>query len=231
MRWVVLVLARIGESDCEEIGSGLLKQPVNAVTSLVFSGFGIAFLAAADRVEGAERTNRIVFGWLMIATGIGSFLFHGPQWPASHFAHDVSFLVSVWFLAVINLSEAGAFPSIAGRSLFIGGTALISILLVVFGGATNVITVAVLVALAAGDVMVHRRGGIRRGWYVGAILALVIAVVMNIIGRSDSGLCQPGSLLQAHGAWHVLAAIALSAYFMATSRARVSGRRTEEQTR
>ena len=56
---------RIGDSDCETIGTGFLAQPINAVSSLSFSLAGLVVVWWATRVQGTERVVRIVFGVLM----------------------------------------------------------------------------------------------------------------------------------------------------------------------
>ena len=49
-----MILA-LGETDCEQVGAGWLAQPVNALTSLVFSVIGVAVIGWARGVAGIER--------------------------------------------------------------------------------------------------------------------------------------------------------------------------------
>ena len=74
------------------------------------------------------------------------------------------------------------------------------------------------------DVVTHVRTGVIGAWYAVALIAMTVAVGMFVIGRSGSALCDPDVVWQGHGGWHLFAAVAIGAYFMATSRARLRGR-------
>jgi hypothetical protein len=218
---------RIGESDCETIGSGFLAQPINALSSVTFSVIGLVIIWWASRAEGNERVVRVVFGVLMVLTGAGSVMFHGPQGPGSQFGHDVTFLVTVWFVAVINLSEARGWRRSVEWGIFTVGAVAISVVLVLSPGVTNVLMVATVIALVVSDVMLRRKGHIRRWWYVASLAAIVVAVVMFLLGRTGAPLCDPDSLFQGHGVWHLLGAVALGTYFVATSESRTARNQEE----
>ncbi|MCL1587539.1 MAG: ceramidase domain-containing protein [Actinomycetia bacterium] len=211
---------RIGESDCETIGSGVFAQPINAVSSLSFSVIGVAAIWWATRVEGNERVVRIVFGVLMVITGAGSVMFHGPQGTGSQFGHDVTFLVTVWFVAVINIAEANRWKRSVEWVAFVAGGVILSLALVLSPGLTNVLMVATVISLVVSDIVLHRRGRLSSWWYVVSLVTIAVAVAMFLLGRTGAPLCDPDSLFQGHGLWHVLAAISLGAYFVATSDSR-----------
>jgi hypothetical protein len=65
----------------------------------------------------------------------------------------------------------------------------------------------------------------RRG-YILAFAILLFGAVAFTFGRSNSPLCSPGGLVQLHGLWHVLAALALAAYASA-DRPRVDAERLQ----
>jgi hypothetical protein len=221
---------QLGETDCEVIRDGFLLQPVNAISSLAFSVVGLLIAASAVQAVGHERRVRVVFGALLVLTGVGSFLFHGPQNPGSHFLHDITFLATVWFLAVMNLNDTYGWWEGNGWVAWLGGTGVLGILLIVFPASTNLLTAGIIVALVITDIAIQRKGGIIGGWYVAALVALVIAVGLMIAGRTGSPLCDPDSGLQAHGGWHIFVAVALGSYFMAMSNVRVAGRRRSVET-
>lgn len=218
----VVLLSQLGESDCEAIGSGFLKQPINGVSSLAFTAVGTLIAISAARAHGTERTLRIVFGVLMALTGIGSFLFHGPQTAGSQFLHDISFLATVWFLVSFNGTAALGWPVNRGWVAWVAGTAMFVVVLGLAPSVTNAFTAGLVVALVASDLAIHRRGGIRAAWYGAAVAALLIAVVFMIAGNSSSPLCDPGSVLQAHGGWHLFIAIAVGSYFVAMTDVRAA---------
>jgi hypothetical protein len=82
----------LGASDCERITSGFLAQPTNAITSLSFLVAGVWLMAWAIRAT-PRRVEPLVFGASVVATGVGSALYHGPQPVHADVAHDASILV------------------------------------------------------------------------------------------------------------------------------------------
>jgi hypothetical protein len=45
-----------------------------------------------------------VFGGAVIGTGVGSLLYHRPQWPGSAFVHDAAIASAVLFVTVDDLA-------------------------------------------------------------------------------------------------------------------------------
>ena len=216
-----VLFARLGESDCETIDAGFFAQPVNALSSFTFSIIGLVVSGWSTRVQGHERVVRIGFGSLMVMTGLGSVLFHGPQGPGSQFGHDVTFLVTVMFIAVLNVSEAYHWRRPIGWAVFGVGSVVLGLSLIASSSLTNVLMVIVVAALVTSDIALHRRGRIRTTWYVASLVLTAAAVIMFLLGRTGALLCDPESLFQGHALWHALAALALGSYFVATSDARV----------
>lgn len=218
---LIPLVSAIGETDCEAIGSGILAQPANAISSLAFTVFGLVILFSVSRSAGPERTNRSIIGILMIATGIGSVLFHGPQGSASHFLHDVTILVTM--TAMVTMNVAGLLRWSEQRIwLILGGTALvISVVLLIWPPSTNVIAGIALVAVVVQDIALHRFGSVRTGWWIGAIVAMAVALLFFALGRTGGPVCDSSSLFQGHALWHVLSATALWAYFIATTPSRL----------
>ncbi|NHZ71264.1 MAG: hypothetical protein GWP18_06440 [Proteobacteria bacterium] len=213
--------ARIGDSDCESIASGALAQPINAVSSLAYSIVGIAIVVWAFGVSGQERLVRIVFGLLMVATGAGSVMFHGPQGQGSQFVHDVTFLLAALFLAVINVSTAMSWTR-SRRWIFFGiGSAVIAGALLVSPPITNLLMVILVMSLIGSDVTLHRVSSRGSWWYVTSVVAISGAIAMFMLGRTGGPMCDPDSLFQGHAMWHMLGAVALGTYFVATTRSRL----------
>lgn len=100
---VDLILA-LAESDCERLRPGWLAQPVNALSSLAFVAVGV-WLLGRHRRRGDASVLVAAVG--VVAVGIGSFAYHGPQPGWAGAAHDASVAVlavavggqTVWFLA------------------------------------------------------------------------------------------------------------------------------------
>lgn len=214
---IVSFILGIGESDCEHIGGGFLAQPVNAISSLAFVVFGIILVISAVSEPRNEKTNRFIVGALMIATGVGSVLFHGPQGPASHFLHDATILLTL--TAIVAMNIAGLLHWKEKRVWLILGTTgvLVTVLLLMWPSSTNAVAAVALIILVAQDVALHRSGSLRTRWWIVAIAAMAVALLFFVAGRTGSPFCDSASLLQGHALWHILAATALWAYFVATT--------------
>lgn len=213
-------LAQLGTGDCEAIHQEWLKQPVNAWSSLAFAVVGLAVLASARSASGADRTNRVVFGLLLSATGMGSFLFHGPQPDTAHFLHDLTLVAALWFLVVVNTAGAFSANRQTAAAVFLGGVAVLALGLLISPGISNALVGIVIILLIASNVVTWTHTGPIRLRHAMAIGVLIAAVALNLAGRTDSPWCDPSTLLQAHAGWHVLAAIFLGLYFMASASTR-----------
>ena len=221
---MLAILVALGESDCETVGTGVLAQPVNAVSSLAFTVAGLALIPWVGRATGIERRLRTAFVVLMAATGVGSFLYHGPQSAGSHFLHDITFLMALATIAVANLAAA-----IDWDERWVWATlgtvfAVCSLALVLVPGSTNVFTGLSVVAVIVAHVLVRRRHRPHRQWSWLAGMAMIVALIFFGLGRTDGPLCDAESLFQGHALWHVFAALALTWYFVATSEARTATR-------
>lgn len=108
---VLTASARFGHSDCERIVDGALAQPVLAVTSL-------AYVAAGLVVLGWSMRWRSPLAWaaaiVLVAVGVGSFAFHGPQPSWAKPAHDLPIIAAgVVYAAVLARSRRPRWRSVA----------------------------------------------------------------------------------------------------------------------
>jgi hypothetical protein len=176
-------------ADCELIGSGLFGQPVNSLTTIAFLVGGLLVLA--------RRRDR---GWVaasMIATGAGSFLFHGPMPSGSEWAHD---LTLAWTLVVITVDHR---PDRARWDL--GSLAFLGILFAVAPALADPVAVG-LTILALVSVLRRERSIAT----FGPLALLGVAALIGRLGATAGPLCEPTSLLQPHGLWHIAAAAAVT---------------------
>ena len=174
--------------DCEAITSGVLGQPVNAVSTIAFLVAGVWVVRRGSRPRW--------IGIALIATGLGSFLFHGPMPPGSELAHDVSL---AWLLAVIA-GHGTKWENWAKLP-----TALIlAVVTFLLPGVADPFAV-LLSILAVGSVLWRDRS-----WAtIGPLLMAGIAGIYGRLGATGGPLCNPSSLWQPHAVWHVLAAVAV----------------------
>ena len=183
------------EADCELIGDSLLGQPVNTLTTAAFVIGGVLLLR--------RPTVRWV-GIGLVATGIGSFLFHGPMPPGSEWAHDVSL---TWLIALV----AGVGRSWE-RFTRVAGLAAIGVLFWLVPAAADPSAVAVTVVTV---ILLLRRD---RTWStIGPMLLLGLSAIFGRLGATGGPFCDPSSIWQPHGLWHLSAAAAVTWWALAFS--------------
>lgn len=207
----------LGESDCETIANTVLAQPVNAFSSFAFSIVGIGIIAWAQSVRGVERELRIVFGTILILTGIGSYLFHGPQPPVSQFLHDITFLAALFLIVVAHIATGLSWSRPALWGVFAAAMLVVSVILVVYPQATNTLMVAAVAGVVLAHLVMRRVGPASLQLLLSAILAMALGVTFFVLGRAGGPICDPGSVFQGHAMWHILSAVGIGAYFVATS--------------
>jgi len=172
--------------DCEAILDAFLAQPVNALTTLAFVAGGAVVL---------WRSKLAWVGIALVATGVGSFLFHGPMPSYADWAHDASL---AWLLLVV----AGVGRSWQ-RCTEVVGLAVVAALVAIPGAADPV---AVAIAGAAIVLLVMHDRSIRT---FGPLSLLAVVATIGRLGAAGGPLCDPSSSLQPHGLWHVGAATAV----------------------
>lgn len=175
-------------ADCELIRESFLAQPANTLSTLAFVLVGL-FIARRPDVRWV--------GLATIATGVGSFLFHGPLAPGAVWIHDTTL---VWLILVIvgwgrSLERWTYLPSLG-------------LLGVVFAGAP----------LAADPLAIALATGAIVGFYFtdrtistwGPLALLGVAAVIGRLGATGGPLCDPSSIWQPHALWHMAAAAAVA---------------------
>lgn len=191
-------------ADCETIGSGLLAQPVNAVTSLAF-----VFVAVIVLIRTDDR-------WVAIGlagVGIGSFLFHGPLAPGGEWIHDVTL---AWLIVLVGLRVRGM--EHVGAPL---GLAVIGPVFAVAPELADPLTAALLI-LTLFALMADQPG--RAAAPPLALLGL--SALIGRLGATGNPLCDPASLVQTHGLWHIGAAAAVGWWAVARHTARSLARQS-----
>jgi len=212
---LLTMTAPLGSGDCEAIAGSWLLQPINAWSSLAYTAVGLVLVATRTRAAHRERALRGAFGVLMAATGVGSFLYHGPQSTGAGFVHDVTFLATLWFLVVMDPASSLGMRARHAWLAFGSVVVVISGALLVAPASTNVLTGISIVALIASDLLMRRVGDINGRWYATALALFAASLLFNALGRSAIWTCEPESVLQFHALWHILSATALGAYFVA----------------
>ncbi|HWL49812.1 MAG TPA: hypothetical protein VNT92_08030 [Acidimicrobiia bacterium] len=175
-------------ADCEVIGAGFLGQPINALTTFGFVAAGIIVIL--------RRGDMRWIGLGLVATGIGSFLFHGPMPPGNEWVHDVTLawlvtMVAGWGTRWERFTQVPAL-------LIIG--ALFAVIPVIADPLAVALTLVALLSILRSD---------RSPAALAPLLLLAVVAVYGRLGATGGPLCDPGSLLQPHAVWHLGAATAV----------------------
>ena len=216
---LAVISYQLGSTDCEAIGDGVLAQPVNAISSLSFVGVGLALAIRGLRPD-RKDWQAVSFGVILTAVGLGSVAFHGPQPTGSQFTHDVPIAAALLFVLTFDLVLLGVLRRMAPAfSLALVATSVVFVLAPEAGAvATGLFAVGAVV----GEILIFRRKAshlddrtLRRR--DGAVAAILLgALVAYWLGRTGSVVCDPDSILQLHGLWHVLAATAFGVWGFTT---------------
>ncbi|HSK06915.1 MAG TPA: hypothetical protein VK990_05295 [Acidimicrobiia bacterium] len=172
-------------ADCETIGAGFLGQPVNSLTTIAFLVAGVVLIGL--------RPGRKWVGIGLAVTGLGSFLFHGPMPPGSEWAHDVSL---AWLITMV-----AGLDSRWERLTRLPALLALAVVFAVFPVAADPVAV-VLTALAVLAILSRDRSRP----VLASLLLLAALAVFGRLGATGGPLCDPGSVFQAHGVWHLGAA-------------------------
>ena len=208
--YTVLAMLAAVDADCEARDDWFLEQDVNAWSSVAYVAAGALIVAIV--VRRALPRAFVALGVLATLEGVGSFLYHGGSGTVGQYLHDVPLLgllgfVAGWHASRIRGPGASAVGALVGAAVgaVAGGIAA------AFGVTTVLAAVAVVVVV--GTELVARRHGLPRVWNVALIVLAVVAALSWWAGTGDSALCDEQSLLQPHGAWHLLSALLLLGWF------------------
>lgn len=211
----------LGEGDCESVGAGWLAQPANAVSSIAFTVVGLLLVPWAISPTGRERVIRMLTVAGLVVTGLGSFMYHGPQGSGSQLSHDLSFLLVLVILSAANLAAGMGWSDRTLAATTLGLAGAFTILLLSVPAATNLAATGAIVLIVVGDVTVHRLGSRDLPWYAIAVGSVALAVPIYTLSRTGGWWCDPASILQGHAAWHILGSVAIGSYAVATGAVRL----------
>ena len=181
--------------DCETIGSGPIRQPLNAWSALAIAMVGVVLLRSA-------RGPWIV-AWGTVGAGVAAFLYHASlaDWASRL---DGVAVAGIGFGAAISLTtmERRWLLAVPAASL----TAIAAVTRSLIGPLG-----AIAAALAAAMLIVRHRSTERQVWIaITASMTLAGGLVMWFASRSGGPWCRPHSLMQGHAAWHLMASAGLA---------------------
>lgn len=206
--------------DCERVVEGLLAQPTNALSSLVFVLAGSWVIAQAIRSP-VHRRELVLFGAAIALNAVGGMLYHGDLTPASRAVHDAAIVTVLAFIAVFDVARLTDRTWRWTWRAYAATVASFAVVIAIVPEADYVVFGALGVAIAWAELAeyrrerpVLRRGGLSIRWLarLAAVLALALAATAFFVGRSGAPFCRPDSAMQWHAVWHGLAALAMALY-------------------
>lgn len=211
-------LLRLGDTDCEAFEHGLVAQSTNTWTSLGYIAIGVALIASGIRKPAGSRMAQLVFGVAVASVGVGSVLFHGPQWPGSRWVHDLSIVAAFGFVGVYDLTLGLGWTTRRFLQLYLWPLAAIGLLFALVPDSSLIITGIIAAGVVAAEVVAYRTGcrrpdGHFGGWFywlAGGLLA--VALTANLLTGTGAPFCDPQDIIQGHGIWHLLTALAFGAW-------------------
>ncbi|WP_392544702.1 ceramidase domain-containing protein [Oryzobacter telluris] len=211
-----------GSGFCEAPSGGWVVQPANTWSNLGFVAAGLAVAAyAADRVRlgvtmGAHPGLALTYAVVVVLLGPGSMAMHATQTQLGGQLDLLSmFLVSGFALAyaVMRLLRRG--PGLF--AVLFPVLVLVGMVVLLTGGRVPLVrhsgnaafAVMILLAVVVEIVLWRRRDPKQDAAFgVASVVVLLVAYTVWQFGRRGHPWCEPESLLQWHGLWHVLCAVA-----------------------
>lgn len=217
-----------GTNFCEASRPGLIKQPANTWSNLGFLIVGLVIAWELFRGRHDRQSNpltrslfySIFFSSLVILLATGSMAMHASTSRVGGFLDMLSMYMVAGFMCAyamkryFSLSPVG-FVLIFAAVVAGGVWSLnrdITIIFDHFGSATFAFFITLALLFEALNVFVRKKIRVSFWSYFG-LAALFLALVIWNLSQSDALLCDPSSLVQGHGAWHILCAVSLYALF------------------
>jgi hypothetical protein len=202
-----------------------LRQPVNAVTNVAFAFTGVAVLRGGDRGGRLKGAPTVVFGASLLLLALGSGWFHASI--ALHAQRADMGATYAVVLALIGFAVMLLRPADERRRWLAAvlGADVVFVAFDLFRQGAWLLPVLLFGTLLAGiAVFARMRAELEHRHLALAALALVIGAVSWVLDDRKI-LCDPTSLFQWHGLWHVamaFAALELFRYFDRVPVAKVS---------
>lgn len=201
-----------GAGFCEASRDGFIRQPVSTWSNL---GFSVAALAIGWRARHGSRMGSLTTAYVVLVAALGpaSAAMHASESALGGHLDTLSMYLFAGFTAAYALSRALGLGTASFAALFVALVVACEVVAWAVGPvpvmmhAGNVaFAVLLLLTLAIENVLASRTGS-PRAWGLAAVGVLVFAFVIWSQAKDGGRWCDPDSVLQGHGAWHVLAAV------------------------
>jgi hypothetical protein len=199
---------------CEGLRDSLIRQPANTWSSLAFVA---AALWVASRLSRRKRSGEAVlapaeaalFLGALVLVGLGSAFYHASLTFVGQ-VFDVSGMYFVaTFILLHRLGPRWNLSPVWSVSGFVLLNAALMAAQVTTPGARRIVFGVLLVVALIVEWQGSRAG---RAWLASGAGLMVLAFAIWIVDRRRL-LCDPGSPVQGHAAWHLLGALAAACLY------------------
>ncbi|MBX7227221.1 MAG: ceramidase [Chitinophagales bacterium] len=210
---------------CEATHKGLIKQPVNTWSNLAFMLAGLSAAWQIFKGKYAANVNpitRSIFYSTFICVFMvllcpGSMAMHATMTTVGGFFD----MLSMYLIASFMMAYAIKRLFSLGIPLFLGtfGSAMVLCLIahflnlplpfVHFSGNGIFALFVLLASCMEGWLVFIRKGNYEKKYGLLAIVSILSALTIWNLSQTGAPLCDPSSLVQGHGIWHILDATAL----------------------
>ncbi|MEJ7733794.1 MAG: ceramidase domain-containing protein [Polyangiaceae bacterium] len=217
---------------CELFRTGLIKQPVNTASNLVFALVGFAVLADLALFRPAPRNAltrdpmwSVWYGMLALYLGPGSMVFHASYTWWAGILDGVSMYAWLSFVVVYDLERLLRIGRRVAFALWLAINAAwvaMRVLIPNQGSAVSSSTLIfvallclMLISIAA--VVVLRREHVRftaHGWLLASFGFFGVGLAVWLHSGTGQALCVADSVWQGHAAWHLSAAVAVGFLYL-----------------
>lgn len=206
---------------CEAISDGIFKQPVNTWSSLAFVLVGILIIGQiktdintreknkAFNLMAAHKTYGYLLAIIIILNGLGAGFYHASLSFVGQTADVFSMFLLATFMILYNLQRFNIIGKKSFIVLMITTNMVLLSTLILIPGMRRILFAVLLLSAVAGEVIyINNKKPIINLRYL-FFGALIIATAFGIwILDIQKIWCNPTSLVQGHGFWHILGAVA-----------------------
>ena len=217
---------RVDLCYCEVFRHGLVRQPINTLSSLAFPIAGIAMLWKTPTIQASARTRfhrdkRIHLVWALtcILLGPASIVYHATFLMLPGLFDDLAMLFWISLFAAYHTGRAFEWRGIrilggfATMTVSFFGAAVIALVVAPeVNGPNTVARVAAGTAIVAPFLSYLRHGfpGWRsERWLAASFVCISLAFLTCIRSKTGEPWCVSDSWFQGHAEWHVLSAVGM----------------------
>lgn len=216
-----------GSVFCEADRDGWIKQPVNTWSNLgfIFCGLYIGWMLSKGKYN--ENKNSLTqknfyaafFSSLVVYLGPGSMAMHATTTQIGGFLDMLSMYLIAAFLVAYSAERFFNLKPFHFTLIFISTLAIclwgnqqsFHFIFDYFGNTVFAFFVGLAILFETLNIFIRKMEHEKK-WAFYSFGALILALIVWNLWQNDTALCDPYSLIQGHGMWHLLNAVSL--YFL-----------------